>query len=319
MWFRRKQRNRRLSRERVLDVQLRSSVVRAARTRLVAFALGASFGAIFGLYLLWRIGGWGLNQLLYENKTFAIREIEVQTDGVISLDQLRRWAGVKPGANLLALDLAGVKRNLEYVPFIASASVERILPGTLRLRVTEREPLAQVNLPRPRPGGGVEVLVYHLDAEGSVMTPLDPRQRSTPLFQHDGPLPVISGVNPHDFQPGRRVESPAVQSALRLIVAFDRSPMIGLVELRRIDVGAPEVLVATTGQGSEITFGRRNFERQLLRWREIHDAASRMQRVVASLDLAVPNNIPARWLEAGALSPVPPKPAKPSRTSKKHV
>lgn len=308
-----------MGRERVLDVQLRSSVVRTARLRLAALALGVSFGTIFGLYLVWRLGDWGLNRLLYENKTFAIRAVEVHTDGVISPDQLRRWAGVQTGANLLALDLADVKRNLEYVPFVAAASVERVLPNTLRVRVTEREPVAQVNLPRPRPGGGVDVLVYHLDAEGHVMPPLDARQRSTSLFQPESTLPVVSGVNPHDLQPGRRIESPAVRAALRLIDAFERSPMYGVVELQRVDVGAAEVLVVTTEQGSEITLGRHDLERQLLRWREIHEAGARRQRALASLDLAVTNNIPARWLEAGALPPAPPKPVKPVRTRKRNV
>ena len=56
-----------------------------------------------------------------------------------SADQLRRWAGVKPGENLFALDLARVKRDLEMVPLIDSVSVERVLPRTLRIRVTERE------------------------------------------------------------------------------------------------------------------------------------------------------------------------------------
>jgi hypothetical protein len=319
MWFSRKQRNRKLGRGQVLDVQLRSSVVRAARTRLAALTLGVSLGTLFVLYALFWAVDWGLDRLLYQNKAFAIRTVEAQTDGVISLDQLRRWAGVKPGANLLALELADVKRNLEYVPFIATASIERVLPNTLRLRVTEREPVAQVNLPRPRVTGGVELVAYRLDAGGYVMPVLDARQRSTPLFQAEDPLPVIAGVNPHDLQPGRRIEAPAAQAALRLIQAFEHSPMVGLVELRRVDVSAPETLQVTTGQGSEITFGLLDFERQLLRWREIHDAGVRMQRAVATLDLAVTNNIPARWLEASVLPPSPPKSAKPPRTKKKLV
>ena len=70
---------------------------------------------MFGLYLFWRTGEWALDKFVYENSTFAIQSIEVQTDGVIAPDQLRRWTNVKPGANLIALDLASVKRNLELV------------------------------------------------------------------------------------------------------------------------------------------------------------------------------------------------------------
>ena len=110
MWFRRKPKNRRLGREQVLDVKLRSSQVRAARTRLTAISLGAVFTTVFGLYLAYRVGDWALDCLVYQNKAFAIEEIDVQTDGVIAVDQLRRWAGVRLEENLLALDLWRVKR-----------------------------------------------------------------------------------------------------------------------------------------------------------------------------------------------------------------
>ncbi len=53
--------------------------------------------------------------------------------------------------------------------------------------------------------------------------------------------------------------SPQAQAALQLIGAFNHSPMAGLVDLRRIDVSSPGVVVATTGQGSEITFGSGKF------------------------------------------------------------
>jgi cell division protein FtsQ len=319
MWFKRKPKNRRLGREQVLDVKLRSSQVRAARTRLGAITLGAIFATLFSLYLVYRTGDWALNRLVYENKAFAIQELDVQTDGVISVDELRRWAGVKPGANLLALDLARVKRDLELVPLVQSVSVERILPHTLRIRVTEREPIAQVNVPRPRGGGGVELAVYQLDADGYVMMPLDPRQRATPLNQPGDALPAIGGINSSELQPGRRISAPQVQAALRLIIAFEQSPMAGLVDLRRIDVSSPEVLLVTTGQGSEVTFGLADLDQQLRRWRDIFDSGQNIGKAIGTLDLAVTNNIPARWLEASAVPPAAPKSAKPLRLRKKHV
>ena len=319
MWFKHRPKNRRLGRAQVLDVKLRSSQVRAARTRLGAIGLGAVFATVFGLYLLYRAGDWALNQLVYENKAFAIQEIDVKTDGVISADQLRCWAGVKPEENLLALDLARVRRDLELVPLIQSVSVERLLPRTLRIRITEREPIAQVNVPRPRRNGGVELTVYHLDADGYVMLPLDPRQRATPLNPPGDALPTICGINGSELQSGRRVGAPQVQAALQLIRAFEQSPMAGLVDLRRVDVSSPEVLVVTTGQGSEVTFGLADLEQQLRRWRDIFDLGQKMGKAIATLDLAVTNNIPARWLEASAVPPAGPKVPKPLRPKKNHV
>ena len=319
MWFNRKPTNRRLGRQQVLDVKLRSSQVRAVRTRFTAIGLGAVFATVFGVYLLYRAGEWALNRLVYENKAFAIEEVDVQTDGVISADQLRRWAGVKPEENLLALDLTRVKRDLEMVPLVESVSVERILPHTLRIRITEREPIAQVNVHRPNTNGGVETTAYLLDADGWVMLPLDPRQRATPLNQPVDPLPVICGINPNALQPGCRLTSPPVQAALRFLVVFEQSPVARLVDLTYIDVSSPEVLVVRTGQGSEVTLGLTDFEQQLRRWQTVFEMVQKTGRAIATLDLAVTNNIPLRQLEASAIPPAAPTLAKPLRPRKKHV
>ena len=319
MWFKREQKNRRLNRGHVLDVKLRSDQVRATRTRLAAIAFGVLFGTVFGLYLLWRTGEWALDKFVYENSEFAIQNIQVQTDGVIAPDRLRRWSGVKIGANLIALDLASVKRNLELVSTIDSVSVERVLPRTLKIRVTEREPVAQVNVPRADASGGISISIFQLDADGMVMQPLDPRLCVIPLSQVNEQLPVITGLNIYQLQPGHRVESPQVQAALRLVGAFDHSPMAGLVDLRRIDVSSPQIIVATTGQGSEITFGLENLEQQLRRWRGIYDLGQSKNRIIASADLAVANNVPVLWMEPGAAPGTTPKAVNPAHTRRKNV
>jgi cell division septal protein FtsQ len=322
MWFKRKPRNRRLGREQVLDVKLRSSQVRAARTRKTAISLGTLFAVVFGFYLLYRTGDWALNRLVYENKAFAIKQIDVQTDGVIAAEELRRWAGVRLEENLLALDLARVKRDLELFPLVGSVSVERILPHTLRIWITEREPIAQVNVALTNvspthPTGSVAV--YHLDADGWVMLPLDLRQRAAPASPPADALPMITGINDKELWPGRRIGAPQARDALRLITAFDQSPMAGLVDLKRVDVSAPEILVVTTGQGSEVTFGLTNLVQQLRRWHTIFELGQQASNSIATLNLAITNNIPLRWLEASAVPPAAPKPAKPLRPKKKHV
>src|ERR1043165_2330782 len=137
-----------------------------------------------------RGGRWVMNRVGPENPAFAIKEIDLQTDGIISIDQLRRWSGVKLEDNLLALDLSRVKRDLELVPVIESASVERVLPATLRIRVSEREAVAQFIFPQQRTGGPLERGIYTFDSQGYVMLPLDPRQIAAPAVPAAGPLPI---------------------------------------------------------------------------------------------------------------------------------
>ncbi|HEU5397055.1 MAG TPA: FtsQ-type POTRA domain-containing protein [Verrucomicrobiae bacterium] len=318
MWFKRKKGNRRLGRGHVLDVKLRSDRVRANRSRLATVAISVVFGTVFGLYLFWRAGEWALDRFIYDNSDFAIQKIDVQTDGVISTDQLRRWSGVKLGANLFALDLASIKRNLELVPTIDSVSVERVMPQTLKIRVTERQPIAQVNVSCAGPNGAIVVSVFQLDANGYVMQPLDRRLSSVPLAQMRDQLPVITGLNVFQLQPGRRLDLPQAQAALKLVSAFNRSSMAGLADLRRIDVAAPGVVVAVTAEGSEITFGLDNFDRQLARWRTIYDLGQRMNRSIATADLAVDNNVPVRWAAINVI-PAPTRNSPPQNSRRNNV
>jgi cell division protein FtsQ len=317
MWFKSKpSKNRRLHRPHVLDVKLRSDHVRANRLRLVRISFLVLSGTLAGLYLLWLGGELALNAFVYENPDFAIEQIDAQTEGKIAPEQLRRWTGVPLGANLIALDLASVKRNLELVSVIDSVSVERVLPHTLKVRVTEREPIAQVNVPRADPSGGISISVYQLDADGVVMQPLDPRLSTVPLAEINPQLPVISGLSYFQLQPGRSIELPQVQAALRLIAAFDRSPMAAAVDVQRVDVSEARVVVATTGQGSEVTFGLDDLERQLQRWQQAYNLGMQQQKVIASVDFAVANNVPVRWMAAAAMpeaTPIAHKPLKPRR------
>jgi hypothetical protein len=227
---------------------------------------------------------------------------------------------VKPGANLIALDLGAVKRNLELVSAIDTVSVERVLPRTLKIRVTERDPIAQVDIPRADGAGGIAVSVFQLDDNGVVMQPLDPRLCTVPLAQINPQLPVIAGLNIFQLHPGRRVDLPQVQAALQLITAFGRSPMAGLVDLRRVDVSGSGVIIVTTGQGSVITFGLDNQEQQLRRWRQIYDLGLSQQRSIATADLAVENNVPVRWMMASLVpAAVTPKAVKPLKYRRRNV
>jgi cell division septal protein FtsQ len=320
MWFKRAQKNRRLGRQYVLDVKLRSSQVRAKRARMAAVALGGVFAAVAGLYLAWQVCQYALNVLLYDNKAFAILDVDAQTDGVIAIDQLRRWTGIHPGQNLFALDLAGVRRNLQLVSLIQNVSLEKVLPHTLRLRVTERDPLAQLALPKPRAGGDLEMATFYLDSEGYVISPLAAGQYA-PGSQPPAPdqLPTIVGVDVNQVQVGRRLDSPQVHAALELIQAFERSPMQGLADLRKIDVSGQDVLDVKTETGSDVTLGLDNLDQQILRWQKIFEAGQNISKAIATMDLAVSNGIPVTWVDATTLPPAPAKTPKPLRTRKKHV
>jgi len=320
MAFSRKRKNKRNRRDYVLDVKLSAQQRHETRVRRLTWFFGTSLILFLVVFGVWRGAEALLRVKVYENPYFAIAQVEVETDGVIAPEQLRIWAGVRPGDNLMALNLTRVKRDLELVPAIEGVVVERVLPRTLRIHVSEREPVARVIFQQARAGGVYEGGSYTLDRNGYFMFPVAPSQRATPAAVTNDFLPVIVGIPPADMRPGRRVESPQVQAALALVREFERSPMVGLVELKYVDVSQAGVLVARTGQGSEITFGLQNLDAQLRRWRSVQDEAFRRGKVITTLDLAVGNNSPLQWADAsGALPPPAARPPKQSSYRKKHV
>lgn len=317
MFFKRRPRNRRLERDHVLDVKLRTQQTRSERARLIARVVAVLAGLTAVVFVVSRGGEWILDTLLFRNDAFAVQIIDVKTDGVIPTDVLKRWAGVKPGDNLWALDLAAVERELMLRPLVKTVALEREFPYTLRIRVAEREPIAQVLVVQsPQRGGGF--LRYFIDETGHVMQPLNggqPVLGANPLVEN---LPALTGLTMAELRPGHVIETPKVRAALDLIQAFDQSPMAGLVELRSLDVSGVDVIQVTTGRGSEVTFSANRLGEQLRRWRQVHDFGLRQNKLISTLDLSVTNNVPARWVEAGATDHQPPR-ARPVRTRRKNA
>jgi cell division septal protein FtsQ len=318
MWSKKKIKNRRHQRRHILDVKLRSTERRQNRFRRLAMTLTVSLTVFAGLFLLWRGGEWMLRHFLFENAAFAVHQIDVQTDGVISPDQLRRWAGIKYDDNLLSLDLSRVKRDLELVPFIKAAMVERVLPHTLRIRIIEREPVAQFIYTQSRPNGQYEKGTYLLDSEGYLMWPLEAQQRTRPASTNEH-LPLFVGIQPNEVRNGRPIESPQVLAALQFLGAFEKSSLAGLVELKEVDLSVPHLLQLVTSQGAEVVVGLIDMEGQLRRWKVVLDHGQKIGKVISWIDLSVANNVPARWLEAGLAPPPPLKTIKPLRNRKKNV
>jgi hypothetical protein len=246
--------------------------------------------------------------------------LRIQTDGIIPVDQIRVWAGVQRGDNLLALDLNRIKRDLELVPLIESASVERYLPRELVVHVQEREPIARVIVFQPRPGDGfLEPNSFFLDQDGMVIPPearaLNPR--AFDLATHL--LPNLIGVRPEELRPGNKVSRELVLASLRFLTGFRASEMAGHADLRSVDLSSGNTLLVTTDQGGEITFAPRDFGIQLARWRRIHDFGGRESRLIASLDLAVTNYVPVSWVNPTNAAPAALRQSQPSPYRKRHV
>jgi len=254
---------------------------------------------------------------LYRVPAFALNTIYVHRDGALSQAEILATAGIRRGMNTLAMDLPAIQTRLHRHPRIERAEIRRELPGTLRLVIRERFPVARV---RPAsslaPGNSPQLDGYYLlDDTGFTLLPFRPGQAPVETIEAEASLPIVVGAITTNFVPGRAINDAPTLAALRLLAAYETCTMAGVTDILTLDVSQPGDLVAATSTGSRITFGRRdfdpNFTLQLRRWLAVHQESLRQNRIIGTLDLSVYNNAPLRWFEEGQApmpAPLGPKP-----------
>ncbi|WP_156994198.1 cell division protein FtsQ/DivIB [Pseudonocardia acaciae] len=114
------------------------------RGRYLRRRLAALGGAVVVLVLGVVLGG---RALLMHSDRFQVTDIEVFGPAGIDPALVREVSGIKPGVPLLAVDLADVQRRVASIPEVASALATRSWPGTVRLTVAERTPVALAESP----------------------------------------------------------------------------------------------------------------------------------------------------------------------------
>jgi cell division protein FtsQ len=84
------------------------------------------------------------SRLLSVSAAMGLRVADIRVEGRETTDRetILNALGARPGTPILAVDPARAKQQLESLPWVRSALIERRLPDTLYVRLVERSPLA---------------------------------------------------------------------------------------------------------------------------------------------------------------------------------
>jgi len=120
---------------------------------------------------------------------FEVKKVLVLGWKRVTETQVLTQADVPDKANVLSVDLAGIRERVEQLQWVRYAIVQRVFPDTITIKIVEREP---VGLAR------IRGQVYQFDTDGAVLD-YDP---STGVN-----YPILDGLQPKD-RPGnlRRVD-----------------------------------------------------------------------------------------------------------------
>ena len=237
-------------------------------------------------------GGRGMvNRFVWENPDYALADIRVSTDGLLTRVQVLELLEVWEGKNIFTLDVAKMRRDLDALPQVEKADIRRQLPDRLEIRISERQPVAWVAASADAElGVGVASLL--VDTRGYVM-------RTRKVLPEHLALPRIIGVVMEDVAPGQKLPSAEALSALELI-------KLSVEDLRWqprvVDVSKGYCLLVTDDRRARVTFGFDNIEGQLGRLRQLLDYVEPQNRELQSVNLMLERNIPVVF----APPPAPP-------------
>ena len=108
-----------------------------------------------------------------ESDFFDVRSIDIRSTDRTSAEDIRRIVSAdaeKPG--VWNADLADIRAKVEKLPFVKAASISRMLPGGIRVDVTERTPAAIVHL---RSGD------FLIDSEGMILVAATRNEKDFPF------------------------------------------------------------------------------------------------------------------------------------------
>jgi cell division septal protein FtsQ len=230
-----------------------------------------------------------LSRVLYTNPRYVLNRIEIEPRGHFSERQIRQAAGLEPGENLWTLNLRQITRDLEKLPYVSSAKVERHFPDTVSILIHERVPVVKIvglniDLGTREP--------FYLDRDGVV---LKPRQDETvPL------LPEIIGLTDAqaELEPGMKLEQPSLKCAMEILDDIDHSQLHTSITIRTIDVRNPISITMTTRQEMAITFRFDYIDQQLQRLLQIVNDPQFQQRPIATVDLTPDSNVPVTFAQS---------------------
>jgi cell division protein FtsQ len=242
---------------------LRSAMDGMLRT-LAAAALSAALG-----FAAWHGWAWATR-----SDTFALRQV-VFTGLVHAREpSLLEASGLAQGQNLFRLDLARAARALQAQPWVASARLERRLPGTIRVAVTEHRPAALVRFGA----------LYVLDEQGRIF------KRAEPADGLD--LPIIAGLSREAWLDHKPELQLRLYGALHLLDTWQAAgfKVASLSEVR-LDEGGGFTLFDRGSDGSavqEIRLGAGEISLELRRLAQVRAALARRGERALRIDLDNP-------------------------------
>jgi cell division protein FtsQ len=238
------------------------------RLRTAALLGGLAVFVFGGLYTVQALGdGANVRERVGDvTATLGLRVTNVVIEGRTKTPQvmLNAALGIRPGEPILSYSLSEARQRLESIKWVEHATVERRLPGTILVRLTERRPFAVWQ------SEGKFLLV---DREGEVVADSD-----VAAFADQLPLVVGPGAPKH---------------AAALMELLGAQPELMKRVVAAVRVAERRWNLRMTN-GADVMLPEGAEAQALARLAELHTSQSLLDRPLAVVDLRLPDRLVVR-------------------------
>ena len=216
------------------------------------------------LVFLLVLAGVGLSSAV-RAQVFSINRIVVRGNARLSTGEIMAIVDGLRGGSLLSANLETYRAKLLDSPWVATATLRRVLPSTIDLRIVERVPMAI---------GRLGTQLYLVDASGVIIDEYGPQ-----YAQFD--VPIVDGLVQTPSAATPVVDPERARLAARFIEALSAAPALRQ-HVSQIDVSNAHNLVVLIDQDpAQLYVGDRDFVARLQRYL---DMASTLKEQISDID-----------------------------------
>lgn len=214
-------------------------------------------------------GGYQLIRAALTADALTITRITVTGNSRMSKGEVvALFDGIR-GANMLTVDLDGWRSKLLSSPWVADAAIRRVLPGTVAVAISERQPMGI---------GRVNDELYLIDDRGGIIDQFGPNYA-------DFDLPIIDGlaVSPGDNAP--LMDPSRAALAARVLAALQTRPDLAR-RVSEIDVTDDrDAVLLLKGDPALVRVGTEQFVERLESYLDLAPALRERIAAIDSVDL----------------------------------
>ena len=223
------------------------------------------------------VGGFFVTQLLLASDLFRVNQVTVQGNSRLTDKQAIALSDIQVGINTFSLDLGLIGQKIEENSWVQQAAVQRIFPRQVVISISERQPVAIINLG----------YLYYLDNQGEIFKVLGADDNLD--------FPMITGF---DYARSRGHDAEYVQQLRQIVGLLSDLKSRGLFsldqvsEIHREDGGGLSLF--TLEGGVKIKLGYTDYSKKLDRLERIFAQLQPKLQMLDYIDLNVSEKVIVR-------------------------